>query len=1510
MLSLTRYWLILFLLAGSIHWAQAQRLEQFSADKNQFLKELEGYMSASKQKRMIELYDAAEAAIRGGQFSQEEYETINQTANLMLKQRMVANGYFTGYLSALLMVKKDQEGEERFKNWHSILIALLEDIQNRKVGPYKEFLSFSNAFFEKEALRFSKSGTSWMFATEGYQMKYADKKVSIHFEKVSIIGKRKKTEIYIYETSGVYWPLAYRWEGKGGKVNWTRHDLSEDVYCELADYTINTKKNVYESKGATFYHPDLFGDQGVAGKFADKVIVQNQATEGSYPRFESDIKILKINSFGDNLKYTGGFRLQGTTIYGYGQDDEKANLVLYGNDGKPKYRGIANLLVIKRSELIVGEQVESFVYFGQDSIYHPSVNLRLDLPAQELTLTRGDRGSDRNPFYDSFHKVNIYSDKITWHIEGDSISINEKKFNVGNGSSKVLVESVSFFDSREYRRIQNLSDKHPLAELVRYSNQTGMLRLDANEYARFLNPTWDVSNIQSLIYELVAAGFINYYQDRKQLEVKDKVFHYAAASQDKVDYDVIRLTSDAKGTNAFFDINKKAIKTGGIKVLELSAKQKVAAKPINNQIILKQNRNIDFDGKLYAGYSTFLGKEFAFDYDRFHIGMDSIRYFDLFLMTDKLDKRGDPIAESIASRIEHASGILLIDAPGNKSGKEEIAMFPSFESKEASYVYYDRKETQGGCYFRDSFYFKLDAFSFPSLDRFNREALHFKGTMVSATIFPDFKETLLLQEEDYSLGFITQSPAEGWSNYLGKGQFKGEVSLSNKGFLARGNISHLWASIDSEDIIYRPKQMFCSAEGFDLEEDRSTDIQVPQVSGEDVRINWRPYKDSMYVYSQEKSFRLFKEDRHTLEGSLVLTPDGLKGQGIFDWDEGTLSSPLVSLGAFSALADTADVKIKAFEGDNFAFDTKNVQAKVDFDEQTGWFKANNPNQITTMPYNQYQTTMNEFSWDMKEQTVTFKSEEGRYGIFTSIHPDQDSLRFQGKTAFYDMKTSELRLGGVPQIPTADAYVIPDSFAVDIRPGGIMTTLKNAQIIANTSNQYHIINRATVDVIGGKEYKATGFYEYNVGPHQQEIEFTNIIGSPFGKGRRSQKPLLTRAAGEVVAADQFYMDTKTEFRGQITLRADEQNLLFEGFARLDSKTLLKRDWFSINCRGDRNDLVVTFDEPKTFEGAPVRNGLFLSKETGKLYPAIMTPLQFRKDRAILDARGAFRYDDQADAFIFGDSLRITNNAIVGSYLKYGNKDAGILAKGQFNIGSGLDNVKVKAVGQMQTALGGIRLPDGKLSTDKTTIDLIAGIDVYVPEKLLKIMVIDIKSSSFDAAGIPYSKTDFYKEALAHFIPTSNELNAIVTNMSATRSIDMPEKGPKHTFFVTELPMLWDADYQSFLSKGSAIGLHSITGEKIDKKLTGYVEFKMPSNEDDRWYFFIKAPNDNYYYFGYKQGVLSMVSNNPTFTEVLEGIKEKDRIVKLKEGNSIELQPTTHSVAMSFVKRVQAAQRVNK
>ncbi len=1507
-----KFWFstILFI-CFSITLAQAQKLEKFSEDQNTFVKELETLMTATKNSKMENVFKDFEKSVKNGVYSEIEMMRIRLTGDKMLEQRMTANPYFTDYLTALSVVKKSELGETRFKTWHNILDSLLVNIENRRLKPFQDFLDFSYPFLERNALRASDIGTNWLANASRYDLVYENKMPLVRYDKLDLIATRGQDSIVIKNTSGVYSPVEEIWKGKGGIVSWERLGLDSDVYAELTEYEIETKKSLYDVKTVKMHYPLFFGSKVVEGSFSDKLVSQNLATEGSYPRFESKEDILEIKNIGEGVRFTGGFRLQGTTVYGFGSRKNRAEFTLYNEKKQLTYRGKAELFAIKQEELIVGESVESTLYFDQDSIYHPSVNVRFDIRKRELQLSRGKRGSDRNPFFNSLHQINIDAEKLDFLLDRDSIYIGRRGVGFSNAATPAVFESLKYFQESDYYRLQNISTTNPIALMKVAYQETGDKIIEAEFLAKKLNPKFSVENINSLLYDLVSKGFINYDATDKMVELKDKIFHYADASQKKVDFDNLRVNSETEQTNAIFDLKDKTIAVNGVTNIELSQLQRVGLKPYGDVVRLKQNRDMDFDGRLFAGFSLIQGKDFHFDYNKFQVRLDSVRYFDLYLPTGNVDKRGVPEAYSLGSRIEHLSGVLLIDAPSNKSGREEIAMFPSMESKNNPYVFYDYNNKQGDVYIRDSFYFKLNPFSFNSLDRFTRDDVKFKGKMHSAGIFPVFDETIVIRE-DTSLGFATKTPAKGYPNYQGKGNFTGAMDLSNRGFLGQGTLNYLGARIDSEDLIFRPKQLTGSAERFDLEEDRASKIAVPQVRGFDVTIDWRPYQDSMYVTSKEAPFELFKEGVHTLKGTLILTPGGLKADGLFDWDKASMLSNLFSFGAHSASADTTDLKIKAFNADALALTTENLNGIVDFDDQKGSFRANAEFLNTTLPYNQYQTSFNEFDWDMAEETVTFNALEGKMGSFLSIHPDQDSLRFQGKTAFYDLKTNLLKVGGVPYIVTSDAFVYTENGNIEIQPGAVMGQLTNARIVADTINQYHVINRATVNILGRKEYRASGFYEYNIGNKKQEIEFAEIVGTRVGEGSRSTKRSVTRATGEISQRSEFFIDHKTKFQGTINLSAEKPNLGFKGFAELQSETLPNRHWFSINCEGDKNDLAIPYDTPLNPEGEQLFTGLFLSKETATVYPRVMAPLFFRKDRPILAVKGILQFDEKTDKFIFADSMRMFGGAAVprGSQLVFDNKTGKIEMDGKLNLGSALKYVSVSAAGIVKTEFGEL-VTDTLMGTSamdsKLSMEAMLGAKVIIPDNLLKIMITDFKSSTFDANPIVYAKDmPFYRKVVSEMFPANEEMQRVIDGISIG-TLTLPKKFNPFTVLFDNVPMIWDRDYQSFVSNKEKLGLVSIDGEMINTNVTAYIEVKMPTNDDDRLYIYLKSPSQQYYFFGYKQGILNVVSNNTRFMDELLGLKDKDKIFKMPDGEQYEVQPVEPSTAQAFVNRVEAARK---
>lgn len=1510
----SRFFFFILLLALPV-WLAAQRLDQFSDNQGEYLAQLKTFMTESKQPAMEATYKAYEAAFAGGAFPEEDFLQIVSTSNTMLSLRMGASPYFKSYLDLLVAIKKSDNAAQRFKDIHRILNAMLAEPE-RRANDYLVFLNFMANFLENRVMRQAELGSSWYILSDAYRLRYEDRKPMVVVEKADLMASRKNDSIFIYQTSGILYPLENRWRGIGGKVTWERRGLGRDVYAEFADYELDVSRSLYEVPKVKFYYPLFFGAQAVEGSFSDKLIAGEDVTAGSYPRFESAKPVSQLGTLGKGLVFYGWFRMQGATVYGFGQRDNPAQIQIVNEQKQVLYRGAAENFSIKREELITAERVNSSVYFGKDSIFHPSVGIRYSIPLRQLELTRGQRGSDRNPFFSSLHNVNIDVEKITAYFDKDSIYLGER--NIANSFKKdVVFESLHFFRKADYQRIQSIASSNPLAVMKAVAKEPGV-KVDASLLARSIDPKFSVENIQTLLYDLMAQGFVNYDSERQLVEVKEKVFHYVNSDAGKTDYDLLRILSKYyDGPNAALNMRNGAMTLQGVENIEFSARQRVALKPDNQAVTLRNDRNMDFDGRVFAGFSILEGKKFRFDYSKFQIGLDSVRFFDLFLPTGELDKNRNPIAYGINSRIEYLTGALLIDAPGNKSGRDNIVMFPSLESKAKSFVFYDKPETQQGAYKRDSFYFELAPFSFPHLDVLSSKDLVFKGRLVSADIFPPIAESITLQE-DRSLGFISQTPPTGLPAYRAKGRYTGDIELSNKGLLGKGTLAYLAASVNAKDIVFKPDEMLAKADRFDLEEARTGQVKTPQVRGEQVAIQWRPYRDSMYVRSETAPFALFKENKHTLEGTLILTPGGLKGNGTLNWDKASLQSRLLSFGAFSSNADTSTVQIRTVGTEGVALRTSNVNSQVDFDQKIGQFKANKPGEWTYFPYNQYQTSLNEYTWDMQAETIRFKSEKGLKGKFRSLHPDQDSLTFEGETAYYDLKSSELRLGGVTSLIAADAFIYPDSGLVSIAAQGEMRPLENARIVADTLNRNHVINRATVHVRGKRYYQAEGYYEYNVSNRQQEIHFQNIVGQPVGKGKMSERPAVTRATGEVSPEMNFYIDHKTRFKGTITLNAESKALKFDGFAYLDADKLPYPEWFSVSSEADKSNLIIRYDVPKNENGDPLRTGLYLGKENAMVYPRVMQALPFRKDRDIFPARGFFRYDKAKDQFIFGDSARVFNAGFRGNLFTFKNTDGSVEADGRFNLGSALKYITVEAAGIARTtfppppANTNVMLDDEPGAAqapveNPVRAELMLGVKMPLPEVLARIMLTDFRSSDFSANPISYlTDLDYYRRAATQLLPDDKDIREAISGMSSGY-LDIPKRLNPYTFLFSRLKLKWDSEYQSFIGTENTAGLVSINGEGLNRVVTCYFECKMPSNEDDRLYIYLKSPSEQFYFFGYKQGVLNVASNNPAFMGALEGMKAKDRIIKMPDGENLEIAPLEESEGMRFVRRIQAAKK---
>jgi len=1063
------------------------------------------------------------------------------------------------------------------------------------------------------------------------------------------------------------------------------------------------------------------------------------------------------------------------------------------------------------------------------------------------------------------------------------------------------------------------------------------------------NSDIDVSTALPLYMEMVKDGFILYDNVNKTVTLREKLFHYAASVNPKKldhDFDNIKIESIPTRTgqkkhesNAVFNLKEAKIETFGVQSFVLSDSQQVVASPFKGEVQMKKGRDMDFDGVMTGGNCKFTGEDFHFKYDIFHVEMDSIDFFDMFIYKRarwpqeagrlagrpkkerEVDFNGKPTTEKepIKSVIEGGAGVLLIDVPSNKSGRSASdPMYPSFEAIKASRVYYDKRNRQGEqVYPREDFYYELEPFILNGLDDVTPDDLVFQGKLQAADIFEPINEPLRVMYHDLSLGFETETrgneanPVYIRDDKNGKGTFKGAIGISNEGLIGNGRLDYLGATIESEYIEFLPEQFKSDeVDSFKLAEGVVNGVEYPKVKGEKVLIDWAPYSDSMHIEStlaEGAPFEFFDSTDFNLDGSLTLTPEGLLGRGVFDWHGATLESNPGGdfvFGKRKITSESAGVNVKNTGELDFAFENENVKAVIDFDKMTGDFSAIEQDLSTDLTYNSFQTSLDKFHWDMKNDHIIMESQDGKTGFFLATEESSDSLVFEGKVADYDLNSGLLKIDSVEFIRIADAFIYPENKHVEVEKDAKMRLLENSKIICDTLNQNHVIQRATINVISRSEYKADGFLEFNIKDHkEQEIKFSDVHVRKLDDGQ-----IVTEGRGTVSDTLDFYVDKRTRFKGDITLLANSNNLTFEGFAKISSSVIPTQEWFGIDSKIDKNDVSIEYENPKNPNGSNLYVGIFLDMDSMHVYPSILAPKKKPDDRSIFTTTGVLKFDNQKDMYLFGDSLKVLGENVLGKaqrgkLMTVEEKNAKVTAEGQFDFNKGFarvgPTVTVDVVGNFSFYLN----KESDFSFESSM-----NFDFYLPKTLRDVMVKDLQSAEELIDRLMYTsiKNKHLQTHMKNFIEDDRRYDKMWKRVESDERMQLPNDFD-HAFFFVNNPLVWSPKTQSFVTKGRRLQLASIGGKHIGQIVKGHIEILNDPARGDQLTFYLISPQGDWYYFSYQAGFLKTISSNPDYTNAISSLKKKERRVKTANGQYIEVVIGSPSEYSSFKNKASAAFR---
>lgn len=1488
---------LVFLLTLSIiclnFTAYTQSLRSFSDEDDKFLKQLKNHLTSGNKTEGKLLFDEFEQLWANGSFSFGEKDKIKKDCNLLLKKRGKAYPHFATYINIQnLFVNSGHDDDSRIE-WQNALGFMLNK-RTFQLSKIAYFLTATELVLETNSIYESPSA-HWKCSSADYSFKFTEPTVSIQFDTIDLSCYSKNDSLKIYNTTGSYFPIEKNWKGTSGLVTWVKAGLSADsVFANLSNYNIDIKKSSFEADSAIFYHLGYSKDP-MLGKFNDKTFADVKTNRISYPRFSSYQKVLTIKNIYPDINYVGGFSMRGNKFLSKSGTGLDAYLIISKTDTitnkkVPVLRCASSDFVFKKDE-VTSINAAITIILEEDSIYHPGLSFRYIPEKREAHMTRSGEGMSRSSFYNSYHMVDMDFEQIIWNIDHPKIDFNMIR---GGESRSGVFESVNYFSSGRYYGIQGMDKHHPYNNLLKFYNEFGVKEFHAMDYANFIRmPATDVrQQLMSLSY----LGVIDYDVDNQKVILRDKLFYYLQAAGGRVDFDVIAFVSDpGKLTNASLSLLTKELKIYGVPQIQLSDSQNVIIYPVNEEITLKKNRDFDFEGLVSAGKFDFYGKKFSFSYNNFNINLDNID--SLRIWVEVYHQNGTASLTKVRTVIQDVTGNLLIDKPGNKSGREKFSEYPVFNSTQNSYVYYDRSNIQSGVYKRDNFYFQIDPYTIDSLDEFSTKALHFVGNFTSADIFPPFDEKLTVQN-DLSLGFQRMTPPEGFPTYKGKGIYKNQIDLSNRGLRGNGELNYLTSTAVADDFYFYPDSTNTLAKTFDVKKQVAS-VEYPEVSGKDIFIHWLPYQDEMFASTNEVPFKMFNEA--DLTGGLKLEPIGLTGGGFMEFDNAELTADLYKYKANTFDSDSANFDLLTTDTDGFAFRTNNVSAHVDFIERTGRFELNDEETFVEIPPNEYICSMDVFDWymdkeeiDMSVSWLTAKDKKIDMNAdpfalvdsdqpgseFISMHPLQDSLRFIASLANYKIKESLLTAYNVKTITVADATVLPGDGIVQIEKKAIMRTIEEAKIVANNDSKFHLLYNAEVNIFGRKNYNANADYDYIDEINRKQTLHFDVVAV--------DDSIRSYATGNITDSSAFTLSPNFVYQGDIRLNAWREFLTFDGTVKMNYDCeRIDNNWLAFNSEIDPKEVMIPVSgNPLDIDDNKLLAGIMMKKDSTHLYTSFLNKPKKYSDLAVFPVEGMLYFDNTLREYQIGSLEKIQNDEVPGNLLRLSKDKCISSGEGKIDLGIYAGQVKIDAAGFI----------NHDLVKDSVELNVMMILDFYFPKEVLDMVSTAIYNSpDLEPADL---SADAYVKALPELIG-EEQANEAFRNLSLYGEYKKMPKELDKSLVLSEVNLIWDSSTHSYISVGQ-IGIGNMGSTELNRYVDGKLEF-VKTRSTNEFVLYLQVGFEKWYYFEYKRNTLFTVSSDEAFNFALKDMKPDRRRNEIKGEAPLSVVPANERKRRYFLQK---------
>ncbi len=1483
--------IFLFLLPFAVTLkAQGGHITQFQHDSIKFLDDLEVYLNTglADKSGVKDFVKQFGVTWKSPGYTAYYKKVTYKVADEMLEKKMQVYPTFQSFLNVMQNIAKAQTPQDKFDQWYT---SLQKQMKTKPYTNLNTFLSICENLFGSGVM-FKSPTVNWSTDNNDYEFN-CDSVQEIIFKKINLKCTNERNDtIIIYNTKGIYTILKGTWRGEGGKTDWTRTGLdANDVYAELKNYKITFKEGGFAADSVVFWNKNYF-DKPLEGRLIERDITEPKERE-SYPRFISYGKRLTIPNLTPDVTYNGGFSMRGRRFVGSGTKEEPAQLIFKRNN-KPFLTTSSLYYGITKDNIMTDDARILFSIDG-DSIFHPDIQMTYNIVKKHVSLIRTNQGLSQAPFFDTYHKVNMFFEELSWYTDQPKI---EFRMIEGNTQTVADFESQDFFRPELYEKLRDPSGMSPMVEISKYSKSINSRDLLMDDLASFMRITSD--ELRPLIFRLATIGLVNLDVQTDRIHVEDKLFTFIDNRSGKADYDVLDYHSEDPAKfasndttakdNGVMDLNTYDISINGIRVVDLSDSQSVYFFPEKRHMVLHRNREATFAGVVRAGRFAFFGKQFDFDYVNFKIKMKNVDSLRLFANSYTKDSTGKFPLVPVKSLIRHLSGELIIDKTMNKSGLKPFKEYPILISDTNTFVYYDKKDIQNGVYKRDNFYFKADPFTIDSLARFSNARLHFEGTFASADIVPEMREALRLQP-DYSLGFVHDINADGLDLYKGKGKLFSKLKLSNEGLIGDGDFKYVTSVSKSKKFIFFPDSMNAHVQTFNVAEQKAQP-EFPQVEGDTVYEHWLPKQNELFVKDLFHPFSCYNKFA-TFHGVLTVSPELLSGNGQMDFLKAFVNSNNFVFLQHRVKADTASFNLKNEDLTGIAFGTTNMKTDIDFETRIGEFVTNGSGSIVKFPENKYIAYMDEFKWyidqddielgtkEKQKETSNAKELEFSGSRFISVDSHQDSLQFITPRARFSLKTYEISAHNVQYIDVADARIVPDSGNITVHKKAVMEPLINATITANKVTKYYNIYKADISITSRKSYAGSGYYDFIDGSkNRRPMYFSNIHVDTSHQ---------TIANTEVSDTANFSISPYFRYKGRVTLKASDPFLFFDGSTRINhSCNEIKIAWLKFAGEVDPNNVEIPIGKARNDNGIPLAVSPVMSTaDSTSIYGAFLSPIvNIKKDIIIVPDSGYLAYDPPSQQYRISNKEKLIAQTLPGNYVSLNTRKCIEYGEGVMNLGGDLQAFDLKTVGNITDYI----IPDSVVCN----VAMLA--NFFFDDGAMDKMAADAQGFT-NLRPINFEDPDFQKNLRE--LMGKDEADKLVSQLTLYGTVKKLPKELQSQFFLSNVKLKWNNETHSYISEGP-IGIGSIGKTMINKQTTGIVEIRKKHGGDEV-NIYIEFDPMHWYYFNYYSGLVQVASSNDEFTNAMNAVKPDKREMKTDKGKiSFATAPNTKKT--TFMRRI--------